>query len=100
MSNAFFEAVESNPDLFKAPAVIEFRAFYKQDGEIIEIQQVDQSLPSEGDYIVITEAEYENCYYRLSVFKMRDGELKHFPPAHRSWYLEQHELDMNPWFKE
>ena len=100
MSNAFFEAIESNPDLFTAPAAYEFRVFYKQDGEIIEMQQVDSSLTSEGDYIVITASEYDNSHYRLSVFKVHEGELKHIPPADRSWFLEQHELDINPWIKE
>lgn len=100
MSKAFFEAIESNPDLFKPLTVFEFRLFYKEDGEIIEIQHVDESLPSEGDYMVITQAEFENCHNRLSVFKVHEGELKHFPPAHRSWFLEQHELDINPWIKE
>ena len=100
MSNAFFEAIESNQDLFKAPIEYEFRAFHKDDGEIIEILSTDKSLVSETDYLVITEAEYDDCFYRLSVFKVHEGELMHFPPEHRTWYLEQHELPVNPWIKE
>jgi len=100
MSNTFFEAIAANPDLFQPPAIYEFRVFFKQDGNIIKIEHVEKSVLNEDTYIVITQEQYDNCHNRLSVFRVHEGELKHFPPAHRSWFLEQHELDTNPWIKE
>ena len=101
MSNTFFEALQADSSLLKSSEPTEIRVFYDAEkGTVLNILNVDCSKVSEDPYVVITQEHYDRCHLTLSVYKVFDDELKYFPPAHRTWFLEQHELDMNPWIKE
>ena len=98
MSEAFFKAIAETP--LVSPKPKELRVFYnKEDGVVAKIKSVEVDTLSEDPYVVITQAHYDRCHNKLSIYKVFDDELKYFPPAHRSWFLEQHELDINPWVK-
>jgi len=98
MSEAFFSALAETP--LVSPAPRQLRVFYnKEDGTVSEILNVSVDTVSEDPYVVITQEHYDRCHNKLSIYKVFDNELKYFPPAHRSWFLEQHELDTNPWIK-
>lgn len=100
MSNAFFEALETNPELFQPAKPVELRLYWDEEGNITEVLSKTVEEPDDLDYMVITQKQYDVYLGRPHEWRIHEGELMHFPPKHRLWHIEQHELDRNPWIKE
>ena len=87
--SSFFEVV----DTMKTAVAPKHRLYYDQDGAIIDITYDELT----GDYIIITQDEFDACNQKRSDYTVVEGKLEFTPPKQRTWNLTQQELERNPY---
>lgn len=88
--STFFEVADQMTSTNTKP---DFRLYYSEDGSIIDISYEQLS----GDYIIITQAEFDACNQKRENYTVIDGKLEFTPPKQRTWNLTQEELSRNPY---
>ena len=69
------------------------RLYYDDKGAIIDITYDELA----GDYIVITQDQFDACNQKRLDYTVVEGKLEFTPPKQRTWSLTQAELERNPY---
>lgn len=73
----------------------EIRLYFDEDGGILDIT----TNTAQGQYIVITQEQFDACYQKREDYTVIDEQLVFTPPKQRTWGLIQQELARNPYVK-
>lgn len=87
--SSFFEVAHT----MKTAVAPKHRLYYDQDGAIIDITYDELT----GDYIIITQDEFDACNQKRWDYTVVEGKLEFTPPKQRTWNLTQQELERNPY---
>lgn len=79
------------------PVVREFRLYYNADGAIIDCVHVVASDAATGDYIVITQEQFDAIHQKRHDYTVVDNKVEFTPPKPRGWHLTQEQLSRNPY---
>ena len=88
--STFFEVADQ---MVSGNTKTEIKLYYSTDGSIIDISY--ELL--DGDYIVLTQSEYDACNQKRGDYTVVEGKLQFTPPKQRTWNLKQEELSRNPY---
>jgi len=94
MSSSFFEVFEKGY-VFEAAPPPEIRLYYNEEGVISDKKYVDKNIQEDKTYIVITQEQYDSINYDRH--RVVDRELVWISPNRIHWYLNQEELERNPY---
>ena len=91
MSSSFFESVSDLPEV--VVKTFEHKVYYDDNNRIIDVTYDTV----EGNYIIITQEEFDACNSKREDYTVIEGKLVFSPPAKRTWNLKQEELARNPY---
>ena len=87
--STFFEVA----DLMQTSNAKSYKLYYDDKGAIIDITYDELA----GDYIVITQEQFDACNQKRLDYIVIEGKLEFTPPKQRTWSLTQEELERNPY---
>ena len=87
----FFEVADALDNT--SQKIMQHRLYFDDEGAIIDISYEEH----EGNFIIITEDEYNACYMKRNDYTVIDQKLVFTPPKRRNWYLKQDKLARNPY---
>ena len=94
MSSSFFEIFEKGY-VFEAEPPPEIRLYYNDEGIVLDKKYVYKDIQEDKKYLVITQEQYDSINYKRH--RVIDNELVWISPNKIHWYLNQQELERNPY---